>query len=713
MDMPYYKHTYRRFLVDMHIPDWDPAFLSKYDVEHIVNLYERAHVNAVMFYCQSHVGLCYWPTKTGKMHAALNSRDIVTEQLLELKKRNIAACAYYSVVFNNWAILEHPAWRMVHNFDHPAQAFTRSRYGHCCMNNSEYRAFAFAQTEELVQGYDFDGFFFDMTFWPGVCFCGHCREKYKTETGKQIPSVVDWLNPDWCRFQAARERWQSEFTRDLTQTVKRIKPGLPVYHNFATGFANWPPACPTSSAVHHDFLGGDFYGDPVEQLLVVKLMSNLTENRPLEFLTSRCVNLHDHVRLKPFEAMEMEAFVATLFSAAFSFIDAIDPVGTVNPAVYDHIGRIFAKKEPYEPYLGGEPVEDIAVYFSNESKMAFAENGLSLAARPEFSMHYPHSNAVRGAAAFLQQAHMPFGIITRKQMDSLSRYKLIILPNALRMDDREVDAFRSYVRNGGRLYASGWTSLTHTDGHRKDDFMLADVFGCHFGETNRATVSYIKPTEHRLAAWVAPQDCMSVMVSVMPGRVPPYVDPRATGVVLKEHADGQVLATLTLPYASPEEGSVLDENWSSIHSSPPWSDTGSPVLVRNKFGHGECVYSATDIESTDSEVNRRVFLGLMNSLLDKPLRYGADTHPAVWMHVQDQPEHNRVTIGFLNYQTQLPAVPIARVPFFVRPPEGKRFNSLTLLPERKSVAFATDSDGTLRAEARDLSVFQMFLAETV
>ena len=29
--MSKYQQSYRRMLVDMHIPDWDPAFLSRYD----------------------------------------------------------------------------------------------------------------------------------------------------------------------------------------------------------------------------------------------------------------------------------------------------------------------------------------------------------------------------------------------------------------------------------------------------------------------------------------------------------------------------------------------------------------------------------------------------------------------------------------------------------------------------------------------------------
>ena len=711
MSKPWYQRCYRRMLVDMHITDWDEKFLSQYDPEKMADLYERAGLTSVMFYCQSHVGLCYWPTTTGKMHAGLRGRDIVADMVKQLEKRGIGSCAYYSVIYNNWAFLEHPEWRIQPSGEKPPDAFAQTRYGTCCPNNPGYRAFAIAQTEELLRGCDFDGFFFDMTFWPAICLCPHCRTLYREGTGKEIPNVVDWTSPDWCSFQAAREQWMKEFARDLTATVKRIKPQMPVYHNFACACSNWMRGVPLDSAIHHDFLGADFYGDRVEQLMVTKLMVNLTTNRPAEFMTSRCVNLRDHVRLKPVEEMEMQAFAATLFHSAFLFIDAIDLVGTVNPAVYERIHDIYADTARYEAYLGGEPVEDIAIYFSSESKMDFAENGAALSEVHTWNNKYPHAVAVRGVCRILQQAHMPFGVITRKQLPELRQYKVVVLPNVLRMNEHEAKAFRDYVRRGGKLYASRYTSLTETKGVRHPDFMLSDVFGCHFAADDLGEVAYLKLRNRSVSSWIAPQDYVSLFPEI-PANLSQREELHANVLRLATKAEGKVLATLTVPYGSPARGTVFDWNWASIHSSPPWEDTRCPVIVSNDVGKGRVIYSATDIESLDSEVNARLFLGLLRSLIDGPLSYSAEAHPAVWMSVFHQPDKNRLVVSFLNYQAQLPAIPISRIPFTLRPPEGMKFARLTQVPEGTPVEFVTDARGTLRAEAKDLTVFQMLVAET-
>ena len=54
------------------------------------------------------------------------------------------------------------------------------------------------------------------------------------------------------------------------------------------------------------------------------------------------------------------------------FIDAIDPVGTMDARVYELFGRVFAKTEPYEPYISdGEMICDIGLYYQQEGKENF------------------------------------------------------------------------------------------------------------------------------------------------------------------------------------------------------------------------------------------------------------------------------------------------------------------------------------------------------
>ena len=164
-----YQEGFRRLLLDMHIPDWDPGFLAQYDPKQLAAQYERANLTSVMLYCKSHVGLCYWPTKVGKMHDGIGGRDVVGELVGELERRGIGTCAYTSVVFDNWAVETHPDWRQIRTDGFDGQDYLR--YGWCCQNNPDYLTYERDLLIELLTSYRFDALFIDMPFWPLPCAC--------------------------------------------------------------------------------------------------------------------------------------------------------------------------------------------------------------------------------------------------------------------------------------------------------------------------------------------------------------------------------------------------------------------------------------------------------------------------------------------------------------------------------------------------------------
>lgn len=82
--MPWYSNFYRRHLIDMHIEDWDDSFLSKFSPDEYYENLKIARVQVPMIYLQSHVGHCYWPTKTGHMHSAFKGREDMMKKLFDL-----------------------------------------------------------------------------------------------------------------------------------------------------------------------------------------------------------------------------------------------------------------------------------------------------------------------------------------------------------------------------------------------------------------------------------------------------------------------------------------------------------------------------------------------------------------------------------------------------------------------------------------------------
>ncbi len=186
--MKWYSNKYRRHLLDMHIDDWSDEFLSEFSPESYHAMLKKARVQVAMIYMQSHVGLCNWPTKTGKTHNHFKKKPDDIKKLMDLCRADgINVVGYYSLDYNQWAHDTHPEWRMHgENGKSCRENKVYDRSGLCCPNNLGYREFVFRQIDEMLDFFDMDAIFFDMLYWPHACYCPACREKYMKENGYEL-----------------------------------------------------------------------------------------------------------------------------------------------------------------------------------------------------------------------------------------------------------------------------------------------------------------------------------------------------------------------------------------------------------------------------------------------------------------------------------------------------------------------------------------------
>jgi hypothetical protein len=64
--------------------------------------------------------------------------------------------------------------------------------------------------------------------------------------------------------------------------------------------------------------------------------------------------------------------------------------------------------------------------------------------------------------------------------EHLKLFKLLVLPNIATLSDIQCDQLRKFVEGGGSLVATFETSLYDSDGKRRSDFGLADLFGVSY-----------------------------------------------------------------------------------------------------------------------------------------------------------------------------------------------------------------------------------------
>lgn len=689
----WFHHSRRRLLVDMHVPDWDDRFLSRLNATDYLNTVATGKSDSLMLYCNSHVGLSYYPTKLGPVHRAIGKRDFVGDVLKLAQQRHLSVVAYYSAVFNNAAFLQHPEWRIL-----PRQgesAYASSRYGTCCPN-SPYRDFAIAQTEEICRSYPFDGIFFDMLFWPYVCYCPHCQERFHQETGNSLPTVIDWNNPTWVSFQRARERWMSELAGSLTQAVRRTRASMSVTHQMSPVLFDWRMGMPYGITEHCDYASGDFYGPPTQQSVVCKIFEALSQNRPFEFMTSRCVDLRDHVTTKRASRMEAQAFLSPAHAAAFMFIDAVDPSGVLHRPVYERIGHIFKKLLPYEKFLGGELQAQVAIYVSSESRFDFRENGTDVGASTNRSDNMAtefagsHMAAVMGAAQALQEAHIPYAVVTKMNLSQLNSYRVLLLPNVLLMSDEEIDAVRQFVTKGGRIYASGYTSLVAENGRRRSDFGLADVYGVSASGEMQNDLAFFAPAQRQLAHWLAPQDHLI----------------HHAGWIPIQNKTATLLAHVTLPWYPEKEGTVLKPSFASIHSTPPALNPSSPGISIHCYGRGKAYYAAGPIESEKQPVSRAVLANIVRQLIGRPLSIEAEAPSFVEITAYDNAPKQRLNLSLISLRQDEEPIPCSGT-IRVRLSKKRQMKALHQLPKMTKVPFRRIKGG-IEFDFHNFEIFSLF-----
>ncbi len=633
------ENNYRRLFLDMHIDDSREEYFEKLDPQEIFKILKETGTQMITIKCITHTGLAHYPSETGRTHKGLRGIDYVGETVKLAKEHGIATMGYFSQIFDNWAYEHHPSWRQVNaegkcsrdyeDYDNLSM-FRRGRYGIVCPNNAEYRQEVRRCLVELNSKYKFDTIFLDMAFWPEVCHCASCRDRYYRETGREIPKVVDWDDPEFIDFARRRDQWMAEFTALSIAAVKEGNPDCTCELNVGGApCCLWVGANSDRLAEQCEYVGGDLYGGYMEQSFICKYSRNLSRTLPFIYHTSRCdPDLYAHTTTRTWEEFLLYGMIALVHNGAFAVCDGINPNGTICKPAYKTIGKAYQELEKYPSYINGNYESDVTIWLPSDSRFDRSQTGMDIKdARVWGDTEF--MQAKLKMAGILRMEHIPFDVIPSKKLGSVTS-QVLTASSVANIRDDEMAALEAYLKKGGSLY------LTGRPGHKR---LLELLEAEYLGQTEH-DVTYMAPTG-------AGQPLFGDFTVEDPLAVP------GQQAMMRFAGEYECLAHMVLPYTMTGK-----KEFSSIHSNPPGIYTDYECMIRKQVGKGCIFWVAAPIELARSYMNRQVVTRIMRSLCGG-LKFEVSASP--YAEVLSWKKDGKRYFAVINEQESVPFCPIGRV----------------------------------------------------
>ena len=433
-------------------------------------------------------GEVYYPSRIAPHAPSLGRLDYLREAMDEAARTGVKIVVYMNP---NALYPGHPLFGECLVREADGQASKRPAYGagfaggsaYPCMNHPRYRQFLRDVLTEMFTSYSPAGLYVD-GLTPHLCFCEHCRAKWRSMFGSEMPveklgqlpagwavwaefgrdpqPVGDVENdPDARRLTELLLRSFVEVTHEFSRTVKAARPGA------ITAFHSHPK--PGTDDDYDGTLTEVYAPRPWTH---VAWRSGELAGYSAVYRVPVIFNVYPHQHFTAAEAR---------YHALQGLANGAYPNFWSTPGMKP-VGDYMARCADYLDFGTAAPVKFLALprdirEADTQQKAARAE-GVSYGSRDRFLAPYV------GAYSALMRGGLPVVTLHRPHFEEqLSGFKVLMLANVGLMSDAQAEAVRRFVREGGGLIATHETSLLDEKGCRRPDFALADVLGVHYRTT--------------------------------------------------------------------------------------------------------------------------------------------------------------------------------------------------------------------------------------
>jgi alpha-L-fucosidase len=461
---------WRKIHLDFHNSQHVKSVGEAFDPEEFVSTLRRGHVNAVVVFAKDMHGYFYYPSAYGPVHPGLH-RDLLGEQVAACREAGITVSAYYCVTWDNYLAERHPEWLV---FKRDRTTYLPKfdevpRWTALCLAHEDFVALVLDHSKELLTRYDLDGIWYDMPLpIDGECFCARCLELIRANGEDPFDVAVQ---------RAHKQRLLTEFLQRSHELAHEIRPDIQVDQNNQTRFGLGERA-PYLDNIDIEALptgGWGYFYYPVD-VRYARNFGTTVYGQTGRFHRS----WGDFGGLKHPHQLRVELASIVAQGARCCVGDQAPPSGKLDAAVYDTIGQAYAQIEALEPYLdGAAPAVEAAVVVDG---LPLTDPGAGSRSGGE-----PGLDSVVGWVKVLSELHVQVDVV-EPNVD-FDRYRMLVVPESLRVGPDLAERLIAFVRGGGSLLASH-DALRVTGGGTQP---LLDALGLEDEGESPFTPAYLVP----------------------------------------------------------------------------------------------------------------------------------------------------------------------------------------------------------------------------
>jgi hypothetical protein len=425
----------------------------------------------------------YYDSRLLKKRSPHVPLDRLQKEIAEYKRLGIRILAVYPPTLQGEVYERHPDWRRIPTDTKIIPQVDMKQFGHggmLCPLGPYGDFFVDVLCEILQKHPDVDAFSFDGLHHGGVCYCEHCRKKYKTDTGFEIPKA-DLNESTFRRYQDWADRRLETLVAKAQARLKSIKPNIALV-TWTTNagrfghFLSVPRNMPARLNLLFDapdqelWLDESNRGNTIVPAFGVAYAWAVTNHRVAfsePYLMSHG-NPYGKDSFPPHE-IELRMMLCLTYGCQPSIAVAQPP--RMQKAMYASLDEV-RKRKPWLTHKSPEPWA--AIVMSDNTKTFYGRSAGK--AEERYLAH------AFGAFRACVEEHLPTNLIEDWNLtaDDLKKYAVLILPNSACLSDTHCRAIEEFVRNGGGLVASLDTSLFNETGDPRPNFGLAELLGIDY-----------------------------------------------------------------------------------------------------------------------------------------------------------------------------------------------------------------------------------------